>query len=163
MKWKNELDQCGLTEDNVSVGLKNKIKDYYSMVDGIEELKESIDNPTINDDVDELQEQLEDLEEALEDYDNKLVKAVQLYDKNKERYAELSKNLGKGRPRKDGLPPQTKQVVAQTTPTPTTTKETHKAIVVEEGGKDDNKSLGWILGTIALGVVTFGLWNKFRD
>lgn len=101
MKWKQQMQDFGLTEETVSIGLRNKIKDYYALVEGIEGLKESIENPSINDDVDDLQSDLESLEEAVENADRQLVKALEVYDRNKEKYAELSKNLGKGRPKKN--------------------------------------------------------------
>lgn len=109
MKWKQTLANFGLTEETISIGLRNKIKDHYSIQEGIDELKQSIANPSINDDVEELQEDLNDLIDALEVSDEKLVRAIEVFDKNKEKYAEMSKNLGKGRPRKDGTPPQPRQ------------------------------------------------------
>lgn len=114
MKWKQKLEECGLNEQTISLGLKNKIKDYYTIIDGIEETKESIANPSLNDDVEELKGELADLEEALLDADNKLVRAIEVYDKNKERYAEMSKHLSNGRPRKDGTPNPPRQTQTQT-------------------------------------------------
>jgi len=98
------MEELGLTEQTVSHGLRTKIKDYYTLLDGIEEVKDSLSNPDINDDVDELESDLEELEKAVEDSDRMLVKAVEVFDKNKDKYAEMSKNLGKGRPRKNPIP-----------------------------------------------------------
>jgi hypothetical protein len=167
MKWKSEMEKLGLTNETISVGLRNKIKDYYDMVEGIKELKDSIANPTLNDDVDELQEELADLQDALESYDNQLVKAVHTFDKNKEKYAELSKNLGKGRPRKDGQPAQPKQVVSNPTPTPTpTSTPTPNPTPTSNGDNKDGekKKTNWWLfgGAILLAGITFGLY-KARD
>jgi hypothetical protein len=155
MKWKQVLSQCNLTEDNISIGLKTKIRDYYTIVEGIEELKNQIANPSINDDVDDLQEDLADLEESIIIADNKLCRAIEVYDKNKEKYAELSKNLGKGRPRKDGLPPQPKQQ-AQPQPQPTPQEQPKQVVQsgvetykVEVEGEKKKSSFG-ILGTILI-------------
>ena len=93
MKWKQKLDEVGLTEQTASQGIRNKILDYNTIEDGIEELKNSIKEPTLNDDVDSLKKDLEDLTEALESQDDVLVKAITLFDKNKEHYAKLQDNL----------------------------------------------------------------------
>jgi hypothetical protein len=168
MKWKNELEKFGLTNETISHGLRNKIKDYYEMVEGIKELKDSIANPTVNDDVEELQEELSDLQEALQDYDNQLVKAIQIFDKNKDKYAQISKNLGKGRPRKDGQPPKAKEPTPTPTPTPnptpivTTTNNSTPNTDENKDGEKKKGNWGLFFGALALGIVTFGLY-KSRD
>jgi SMC interacting uncharacterized protein involved in chromosome segregation len=155
MKWKETLDGFGLTEETVSQGIRNKIKDYYTIVDGIEELEKSIENPTLNDDVDELKNDLEELQEALEEQDKVLVKAVTMFDKNKEHYANLSKNLvGRGRPKKDAQQ-QTQPNVAQTT---TQTKAQPNVqnvagnVTQEEKPKKTNIAL-WIVGIVIGGLI----------
>lgn len=167
MKWQNEMESLGLNDSNISVGLKNKIKDYNDIVKYINELKETIENPSVNDNVDELQSTLVDMEEALETADDKLVRAIQLYHKNKDKYAEMGKNLT-GRPRKDGQP--RKQTQTQPKPaeppvniTPATKTET---VVVEEEKVEEGekKKTNWWLfgGVILLSAITFGLY-KARD
>jgi len=155
MKWKQTLDGFGLTEETVSQGIRNKIKDYYTIVDGIEELEKSIENPTLNDDVDELKNDLEELQEALEEQDKVLVKAVTMFDKNKEHYANLSKNLvGRGRPKKDAQQ-QTQPNVAQTT---TQTKAQPNVqnvagnVTQEEKPKKTNIAL-WVVGIVIGGLI----------
>jgi len=172
MKWKNELENCGLTEETISHGLRNKIKDYYSMVEGINELKDSIENPTINDDVEELQTELEELQDDLMTFDNNLVRAIQIYDKNKERYAQLSKNIGKGRPRKDGQPAQVKQtqiaepnVITKPTPQVQVQTQTQTASTqIDTKQTEEKKKTNWWLfaGAVVLAGVTFGLY-KMKD
>ena len=81
MKWKQKLAECNLTEETISAGLKSKIKDFYTLVEGIEEVEQSIQNPSLNDDVEELQEELEDLETAMENADKQLIRAIEIYDK----------------------------------------------------------------------------------
>jgi DNA-binding transcriptional regulator GbsR (MarR family) len=155
MKWKQTLDGFGLTEETVSQGIRNKIKDYYTIVDGIEELEKSIQNPTLNDDVDELKNDLEELQEALEEQDKVLVKAVTMFDKNKEHYAKLSQNLvGRGRPKKDAQQ-QTQPNVAQTT---TQTKAQPNVqnvagnVTQEEKPKKTNIAL-WVVGIVIGGLI----------
>ena len=99
MKWKQALANFGLTEETISIGLRNKIKDHYSIQEGIDELRATIANPSINDDVDELQDDLNDLLEAIEVSDDKLVRAIEVFDKNKDKYAEMAKKLGKDKRR----------------------------------------------------------------
>jgi predicted nuclease with TOPRIM domain len=168
MKWKNELQQCGLTEETISHGLRNKIKDYYQMVEGINELKDSIENPSINDDVEELQTELEDLQDDLLTFDNNLVRAIQVFDKNKERYAQLSKNIGKGRPRKDGQPAQVKQnQIAEpnvvTKPTLQVQTQTGSTQINTKETEEKKKTNWWLFaGAVVLAGVTFGLY-KMKD
>jgi hypothetical protein len=150
MKWKQKLEECGLNEQTISVGLKNKIKDYYTIIDGIEETKESIANPTLNDDVEELQSELSDLEDALLDSDTKLVRAIEVFDKNKERYAEMSKHLGNGRPRKDGTPNAPRQTQAQ--PQAQSQSQSKTKDEPNGEGKKGKSAFGWI-GVAALVVV----------
>jgi uncharacterized protein with von Willebrand factor type A (vWA) domain len=158
MKWKQKLNEVGLTQETISHGLKNKIKDYYSILEGIDEAKQTIANPTINDDVEAIKEDLADLEEVLQDADTKLVKAIELYDKNKEKYAELSKHLSKGRPRKDGKPSE-KQVATTTSTEPQVQKATQPQVVTptqEVKDEPKKKSSGWGLFVGVLAIVTLG-------
>jgi chromosome segregation ATPase len=169
MKWQKALNQFGLTYETVSIGLRNKINDYNQMVEGIDELKDSIKNPSINDNVDELKSDLADLQNSLENYDTQIVRAIEVYHKNKDRYAELAKNLGKGRPRKDGKTAQVKKV--EPTQTQTTTETTTPAPVqvasqgtevveaVEEP-KEKKKTNWWLFGgIIVLSAITLGLYR----
>jgi hypothetical protein len=160
MKWKQALANFGLTEETISIGLRNKIKDHYSIQEGIDELRATIANPSINDDVDELQDDLNDLLEAIEVSDDKLVRAIEVFDKNKDKYAEMAKKLGKGRPRKDGTPPQPRQPqVAQ--PQPQVAQPQVAQPKVEEEKK--KSSFGWIAFAVVAGVLTLGAVNVFRN
>jgi hypothetical protein len=164
MKWKQTLSQFGLTEETISHGLRTKIKDYYSIQEGIDELKESIANPTINDDVEELQDDLQDLIEALETSDGKLVRAIEVFDKNKDKYAEMQKHLGKGRPRKDGNPPQVKQVVQSVATPQVATPQVQQVETPQvEGGEKKKMSLGWMAFALFAGIVTLGAVNVMKN
>ena len=156
MKWKQTLDEFGLTEETVSQGIRNKIKDYYTMVDGIDVLEKSIENPTLNDDVDELQNDLESYQEALEKQEKVLDKAIRMFDKNKEHYANLSKNLeGKrGRTKKDA------QQQAQPNVAQTTTKQNAQPNVqnvagnVTNGEKPKKTNIAlWVVGIVIGGLI----------
>lgn len=165
MKWQNEMDSLGLNETNISVGLKNKIKDYNDIVKYINELKETIENPSVNDNVDELQSTLSEMEEALETADDKLVRAIQLYHKNKDKYAEMSKHLT-GRKRKDGQPRKQTQEQPRPAEPPVNTNPAPELVTVEEEKVEEGekKKTNWWLfgGVILLSAITFGLY-KARD
>lgn len=154
MKWKQTLDGFGLTEETVSQGIRNKIKDYYTIVDGIGELEKSIENPTLNDDVDEFKTDLEELNDALEEQDRVLVKAITMFDKNKEHYAKLSQNLvGRGRPKKDAQ--QQQPNVAKPTPQPNAQPNVQNVagnVTQEEKPKKINIAL-WIVGIVIGGLI----------
>ena len=171
MKWKQKLSEVGLTEQTISHGLRNKIKAYYDILEGINEAKETIANPSLNDDVEAIKEELPDLEEALEDADRNLVKAIELYDKNKERYAELSKHLSKGRPRKDGTPAKPKETtpasVSTTAAVVTPAAASNSAVVLNADGKptEEKKSnfIVWALGAVAVGIVAVVTLGRARN
>jgi hypothetical protein len=151
MKWKQTLEGFGLTEETVSQGIRNKIKDYYSIVDGIEELEKSIENPTLNDDVEEMESTLQDLKDVLEEQDKVLVKSVTMFDKNKEHYANLSKNLvGRGRPKKDAQP-NVAQPTTQTNAQPNV-QNVAGNVTQEEKPKKTNIAL-WIVGIVIGGLI----------
>jgi predicted nuclease with TOPRIM domain len=161
MKWKQTLDGFGLTEETVSQGIKNKIKDYYTIVDGIDVLEKSIENPTLNDDVDELQNSLEELQEVLEEQEKVLDKAIRMFDKNKEHYANLSKNLvGRGRPKKDAQ--QQTQLVAQTT-TQTNAQPNVQNVAgnVTDGEKPKKTNIAlWVVGIVIGGLIGVNILNN---
>lgn len=165
MKWKQKLAECNLTEETISAGLRSKIKDYYTIVEGIEEIEQSIQNPSLNDDVDDLQEELEDLQTAIENADKQLIRAIEIYDKNKEKYAELSKNLGKGRPRKNPIV-EAPKVVAQTNAAPQ--QPIAKPIVEAAQGtvvpqEEKKSSWKWLLAIAVVGGLTLGLVNLSKN
>lgn len=156
MKWKQTLEGFGLTEETVSQGIRNKIKDYYTIVDGIDELEKSIENPTLNDDVDELKTDLEELQEALEEQEKVLDKAIKMFDKNKEHYANLSKNLvGRGRPKKDAQQqqqPNVAQPSKQPNAQPNVQNVAGNVTQGDEKPKKTNIAL-WIVGIVIGGLI----------
>jgi septal ring factor EnvC (AmiA/AmiB activator) len=162
MKWKQKLAECNLTEETISAGLRSKIKDYYTIVEGIEEVEQSIKNPSINDDVDDLQDELEDLQTAMENADKQLIRAIEIYDKNKEKYAELSKNLGKGRPRKNPIV-EAPKVVAQSVAAAPQQEVVKPIVEVAQGTvveKEEKKSSWkWLLAIAVVGGLTLGVVN----
>lgn len=160
MKWKQTLDGFGLTEETVSQGVRNKIKDYYTIVDGIADLEKSIENPTLNDDVEELQNDLQDLKEALEEQDKVLVKAITLFDKNKEHYAKLSQNLtGRGRPKKDAQQKNDAQTQKPNVAQPNTQPNAQPNVQnvagnVTDGEKPKKTNIAlWIVGIVIGGLI----------
>jgi len=162
MKWKQTLDGFGLTEETVSQGIRNKIKDYYTIVDGIDELEKSIENPTLNDDVDELQTDLEELQEALEEQDKVLEKAITMFDKNKEHYAKLSQNLvGRGRPKKDAQQQAQPNVAQNTTQTKAQPNVQNVAGNVTQGEKPKKTNIAlWVVGIVIGGLIGVNILNN---
>jgi hypothetical protein len=161
MKWKKTLADLGLTEDKVSGGLKKKIKDYYEIAEGIDGLKNALENDDLSDsDRDELEGDLQDLSEGLEESDKQLIRAIQIFDKNKDKYAELSKNLvGRGRPKKNAEPTVQTQSTPTSTPQPTSTPKAE----VSKDGEKKKSGFGFVLVAIAVGVITLGAVNIFKN
>ena len=165
MKWKSKMDEVGLTEQTASQGIRNKISDYNTICDGINELNESIANPSINDDVEDLKKDLIDLTDALEKQDNLIVKAITLFDKNKEHYAKLGKNLAEKRQQKAASKTGSDTTLAAKVENSSVVKE--QPVNAQSGGvvKEEKKkdSLSWVLlGGLAL-VVTLGAVNIFKN
>ena len=164
MKWKNELASRGLNESNISQGLKNKIRDVIDIDNTIKELKETLQNPSVNDDVDELEEAIQNAQEDLETLDNELVKAIDKFDRNKEKYAQLTQKMKEGRAKKKAggvvAQPQAQPQVhesVQAQPTPITPIEEVKT---EEKKKT---SWGWVAFAVIGGIVTLGAVNFFKN
>lgn len=165
MKWKEKLAECNLTEETISAGLRSKIKDFYTLVEGIEEVEQSIQNPSLNDDVEDLEDELEDLQTAMENADKQLIRAIEIYDKNKEKYAELSKNLGKGRPRKNPIV-EAPKAVAQTSAAPQQAVvkpivQAAQGVVVEK--EEKKSSWKWLLAIAVVGGLTLGIVNLSKS
>lgn len=166
MKWKKELQTLNLTQEQLSVSLKNKIKDYQSIADGIEELQSRIANPTLNDDVDELNADLEELNEGLEIADRKLVADIQKFDRNKEKYAMLTDKMKQGREAKakaktqgTQAPPPPKQASqVQTNVVQTDIPQQNSAKEEKKGG-----GFGWIAFAVLAGIVTLGAVNLMKN
>jgi hypothetical protein len=165
MKWKKQLQAINIAEENLSIGLKNKIKDYYTLIEGIKEVKEKIANPSINDDVEDLENDLVELEEGLEILDNKIVKGILDYDKNKEKYAMLQEKMKQGREAKAKAktqgtqtpPQQQKAPQVQTSVNQTNTSEQTPTKEEKKGG-----GFGWIAFAVLAGIVTLGAVNLMK-
>jgi hypothetical protein len=158
MTWREKLAECGLTQETVSNGLRSKIKDFLTLEQGYSDVRNSIDNPSMNDDVEELESDLEDIQSAMDSANKQLIRAIEIYDKNKEKYAELSKNLGKGRPRKVTEEPTPTPVSSQQ-PTPQPTQQAANGAVVEK----KKSSIGWLFFAGFAAVVTIGAVNLFKE
>jgi hypothetical protein len=161
MKWKAKLSELGLTEETISHGLRAKIKDYNIIEKGIVKLQSEMNEGKYNDsDMDLAKNDLQELQTDLADYDDALVKAIETFDKNKDRYAANAKNL-------KNVKKTTPKV--ETTPTPTPTPTPNKSDVpltpteeVKEGEKKGN-SFGWVLFAVFAGVITLGAVNILKN
>lgn len=156
-KWQQKMVELGLTKEKISHGLKNKIKDYNKLIEGIEEIKQNINNPSKGDDIEQLKIDLDELESTLESADEKLTKAIVIYDKNKEVYEKLSSKLGRGRPRKNATIDTVKDTnnggalpIIEAEELPIEVKELP---IEAEEKKSDNS---WIFIALLVGVFTFG-------
>jgi hypothetical protein len=165
MKWKQKLAECGLNEQNISHGLKKKIGNYYVLQEGYDELNNIINDPNSNEnEIDEAREDLQDVSDSLERADLELVKSIELYNKNKDLYAELGKNLKKGRPRKNPIEPQAQNQTPTPTPQPNPTPlEQPNNNQVDSQEPKKKSSFGWIAFGLLAGVVTLGAVNLLKD
>lgn len=166
MKWKKEMESRGLNENNISQGLKTKIKDYYELVEAIKELKENIANPSINDDVEDLKFELSNLQEALEVADNKLISSINTFDKNKDAYAQKVQKMKEGREKKKGGNVETKkeessQLQPQVQVRQPQVQNNEPAKTEEKEGEKKKSNIGnWIFG-LAIAGLTLGLATQY--
>lgn len=165
MKWKSKMNEVGLTEQTASQGIRTKISDYNTINDGINELNESIANPSINDDVEDLKKDLIDLTDALEKQDDLIVKAITLFDKNKDHYAKLGKNLAEKRQQKAASKTASATTPAAKVENSNVVKE--QPVNAQSGGVviEEKKKSNWglvILGGIVL-AVTLGAVTLKND
>lgn len=165
MKWQEKLAECNLTEETVSQGLRLKIKDFRTLESGANDLIQSINNPQMNDDVDDLNSDLDDINEAMDASNKQLIRAIEIYDKNKEKYAELSKNLGRGRPRKNPIE-EAPKTVTQTTVEPQQAVvkpivQAAQGVVVEK--EEKKSSWKWLLAIAVVGGLTLGIVNLSKS
>jgi hypothetical protein len=157
MKWKARLSELGLTEETISHGLRSKIKDYHIIEKGIVKLESDMREGKYNDsDMDLAKNDLQELKTDLVDYDDALVKAIETFDKNKDRYAANAKNL-------KNVKKATPKV--ETTPTPTPTPNKEVPLTPTEEVKDEKKgnSFGWVLFAVFAGVITLGAVNILKN
>lgn len=157
MKWKAKLSELGLTEETISHGLRAKIKDYNIIEKGIVKLQSEMNEGKYNDsDMDLAKNDLQELQTDLADYDDALVKAIETFDKNKDRYAANAKNL-------KNVKKTTPKV--ETTPTPTPNKSDVPLTPNEEvkDGEKKGNSFGWVLFAVFAGVITFGAVNILKN
>ena len=160
MKWKAKLSELGLTEETISHGLRAKIKDYNIIEKGIVKLQSEMNEGKYNDsDMDLAKNDLQELQTDLADYDDALVKAIETFDKNKDRYAANAKNL-------KNVNKTTPKVETTPTPTPTPTPNKSDVPTTTEGVKDGEKkgnSFGWVLFAVFAGVITLGAVNILKN
>ena len=160
MKWKQRMSELGLTEETSSHGIRAKIKDYYSIAKTIDELNEALGDDDLSDeDKENFEADLEDLKENLVNQDRLIIKALEDYDKNKERYSKAAQNL-KPKTKKTAevtVNQQPAQAKPQSTPAP----EPVKAEVVEPEKK--KSGYGWLVFAVLAGVVTLGAVNVLRN
>lgn len=174
MKWKQQLEACGLTEATVSQGLRNKIRDVKDVESQLAQMKATLKNPSVNDDVDELEEAIGNATEDLKDLDNELVAAIKKFNDNKDKYAELAKKMKEGREKKKAganKPQSSEQKPAQQPAQQPVQQQTQVAkpeipvTPTEEIKKDEKKKTnwGWVAFAVIGGILTLGAVNFFKD
>jgi TolA-binding protein len=167
MKWKQKLSELGLTETTASKSIKSKIKDFYTLDSEIARLKESLQNPSDDDDVDEMESELNEYEESIGILDEDIYNALVDYDRNRDANAERVRKMQEGKARKAAQGGQVAQPKAHTPASPAqkpASPAQNPAPVVKtdannEGeGEKKKSSFGWMAFTLLAGVVTLGAW-----
>lgn len=83
-KFQAKMKALGLNDDNISAGLKEKIKKFYAGVERYEALKEKMNSNISADQKEAIRQELEDAN--IDAVDNKLTRDVEKYHANKDRY-----------------------------------------------------------------------------
>jgi hypothetical protein len=153
-KFQEKLAELNLSEDALSKRIKDNINAFRKLDEAINGVKESIGETQDENEKEDLESELEELVQSLDEVDNKLVTDIIKFDKNKEHYAKLSKNLNKG----GGTPKATTPKATSTTPTPTPTP-TPNQTPNNDAPPKKKSSWGWVaLGLVVL-VATAGAVN----
>ena len=159
--WKQKLEELGMTESELSKGIKKKIADYNTIYGAVKEVSESLKNAE-EDETEELESQLSELKEGLTEANDDLVRSIETYHKNKDAYKAKVERMNAGRKSKAPTTAAAAEPTPAAAPTPAAESkpaETVQAKVIDEGEKKKGNALFWILGAAAaviVGVVTLG-------
>jgi len=169
MNWKEKLEELKMTEQSLSVGIKKKINDYYSIVEGIKEVSSALKEAD-EDEEDNLKEQLSDLKEGLEASNADLIKSIEFYERNKDSMklraekmlqGKKNKQAAKNSDKKSEEQPKTAEVSVAAT-----SESKPKVQTQAEEPKEEKKSsniLAWVLGVAAVGIVAVVTLGKVRE
>jgi chromosome segregation ATPase len=157
MSWQNKLAEIGLTEQTASASIKKKIREIKTLQEGLQEAKEALQNAD-DEDVETLQNDYEELKEAFETAEVKLIRALEVFDKNKDVYAQLSKNL---KPKTSKKAQESSAPAPEAAPAPEPAPAVNTVEEVKEPKKKSNTGL-IIFGVVAA-VLTLGAVNMFKE
>lgn len=90
-KFQSKMKALGLNDDNISAGLKEKIKKFYAGVERYNALKDKMNSNISADQKEAIRQELEDAN--IDAVDNKLTRDVEKYYANKERYDTNAERL----------------------------------------------------------------------
>jgi cell division septation protein DedD len=153
-KFQEKLAELNLSEDALSKRIRDNINAFRKLDEAINGVKESIGETQDESEKEDLESELEELVQSLDEVDNKLVTDIIKFDKNKEHYAKLSKNLNKGGGTPKATTPKATSTPKATTPTPTPTPTPNN-----DASPKKKSNWGWVaLGLVVL-VATAGAVN----
>jgi Rad3-related DNA helicase len=180
--YEKKISELGL-DGKLSKNLNKLIKDFKDAEDELPNLEAQIKNAESEEKSEELQKEFDGLVEALNESDEELCHKIDIFFKNRDKYAELTKKMRDSRDAKliaEGKPPiayknstpQPTQVAPVVAPTPvvveTTTPPEPTTTITKSGGgetqvvtpkvevveeKKEEKGLGSLLLWGALGVA----------
>jgi outer membrane biosynthesis protein TonB len=168
-KFEKKLKELGLTEEKVSNGLRKKIASFRENESILDEISSRLKSPDFSEEEKEkIKEDYNSLESVLDEWDTNLVNDVIKFDRNKDKYAEMGKNL---KPRQKKNATGTKQDEPAPAPAPAPQPEPEPQPEPQpkpepqpepqaEPQKEKSDTASWILGGLLL-VLSGGLVYKF--
>jgi len=173
MEWKQKLAELGLTETTVSKSIKAKIKDFYTLQDALAQTKQKLENPSDDDEIDELEADLNEYQESIEICSEDIYKSLESWDKNKDVNAERVRKMKEAKDRKAQQngggyqEPKAAQGVqtASNKPTPTAPPIAPPTAPPADNkdGEKKKSGFGWMAFTLLAGVVTLGAWWTMKN
>lgn len=164
MKWKSKMQTLGLDESSLSVRIKKNIKDYYSLIEGLNEAKAEINNDNLSqEEVDSAQDTIDELTNAVSIADNNLANDIEKYHKNKDLYDKRTSYLNNSAKKTSNAPAQTqtaKSGIAVAGVTATNTKPQSTA----PQGEVKKSGLGkWLLGGVLVVLTGGAILNYMKN
>lgn len=165
MLWKEKLNQLGFTEETAPNMVKKAIKELRSFEKGLESVNAKLSKGGLSERrVAELEEEAETYRSAIEGQDGVICRKIEVWDKNKEKYAELGKRLSPKKKQSSNEPPEITppsappvEVIVDTPPVEPQNPPANE-VVVEKKSKAGTVALFLILG-----VLSFGAYNYLKN
>ncbi len=157
MSWKEKLNQLGFTEETAPNMVKKAIKELRSFEKGLEITEAKLSKGGLSEKkTAELEEEAETYRSAIESQNEVVSRKIDVWDRNKEKYAELGKRLTPKKKQGSSEPPQETPPVETPAQTPMETPAATPPV-------EKKSKAGAVALFLILGVLSFGAYNYLKN